>query len=172
MDDSLSFPPAVAALLEDLPLEELVFAPVPVKARHDGWTPLRQRGFILRLALLGAVAPAAAAVGRSRESAYRLRGHRGAEGFAAAWDKALGWGRRRATDLTIERALVGEVRGIYYRGRKIGEQVRYDNRLLMAAMKALPAPAPCGPADDIALFDRLLDEIDPDGRARAAAKDF
>ncbi|HYG47975.1 MAG TPA: hypothetical protein VD846_08535 [Allosphingosinicella sp.] len=75
MDESLRLPPRLAAILEDLPLEELAFVPVPVKPRSDGWTPARQLAFILRLALLGGVAAAAKAVGMSRESAYRLRGH-------------------------------------------------------------------------------------------------
>lgn len=174
MAESHLLPPRLAAIVEDLPLDELAFDPVPVRARHDGWTPARQRGFILRLALLGGVAAAAAAVGKSRESAYRLRDHEGAAGFAAAWDKALGWGRGHAADLGVERALLGEVRPVFYRGRKVGEYVRHDNRLLIAAMKALPAPAgpPPSAAEDIALLDRLLDEIDPAGRARAAAKDF
>jgi hypothetical protein len=72
MDESLRLPPRLAAILEDLPLEELAFTPVPVKPRRDGWTPERQLAFILRLALLGGVAAAAKAVGMSRESAYRL----------------------------------------------------------------------------------------------------
>ena len=80
----------------DLPDGLLDFAPVPRRYRHNGWTPERQLAFILRLALLGGVSAAAKAVGMSRESAYRLREHPGAESFAAAWDKAQGWGRGRA----------------------------------------------------------------------------
>jgi hypothetical protein len=161
MDDSLSLPAGLAALIQDLPLEDLAFAPVPVKARHDGWTAERQRGFVLRLALLGCVSSAARAVGKSRESAYRLREHSGAAGFAAAWDKAQGWGRERASDLGLERAILGETRDVYYRGRKIGQQVRYDNRLLLSAMKAHAVPN--GPAgrDEVEELNRLLDEIDP-----------
>src|SRR4051812_30435887 len=114
MDDSLRLPPRLAAILEDLPLHELAFETVPVKPRHDGWTPARQLAFILRLALLGGVASAAKAVGMSRESAYRLRDHPGAAGFAAAWDKAQSWGRGRAADLGTDRAVYGEKRGVYY----------------------------------------------------------
>lgn len=39
MDESLRLPPNLAAILEDLPLGELAFVPVPVKPRRDGWTP-------------------------------------------------------------------------------------------------------------------------------------
>ena len=162
MDESLRLPPRLAAILEDLPLGELAFAPVPVKPRRDGWTPARQLAFILRLALLGGVASAARAVGMSRESAYRLRDHPGAGGFAAAWDKALGWGRGRAADLGTERVIYGEKRGIYYRGRKVGEEIRHDNRLLIAALNRLP-PEPEVDPDPVGTLNRLLDEIDPAG---------
>jgi hypothetical protein len=165
MDESLRLPPRLAAILEDLPLEELAFTPVPVKARRDGWTPARQLAFILRLALLGGVAAAARAVGMSRESAYRLREHPGAAGFAAAWDKAQGWGRGRAADLGTERAIHGEKRGVYYRGRKVGEYVRHDNRLLTAALNRLSPVAP--DPDPAGTLRRLLDEIDPGGAGHA-----
>ena len=161
MDESLRLPPNLAAILEDLPLDELAFAPVPVKPRRDGWTPERQVAFILRLALLGGVAAAAKAVGMSRESAYRLRQHPGAASFAAAWDKAQGWGRGRAADLGMDRAIHGEKRGVYYRGRKVGEYVRHDNRLIIAALNRMP-PAPADP-DPAATLRSLIDRIDPGG---------
>ncbi|MFN2260073.1 MAG: hypothetical protein ABR601_09590 [Parasphingopyxis sp.] len=66
------------------------FVPVPVRARRDGWTPLRQAGFLGALAETRCVKQAAAKVGMSRESAYRLRGRRGAASFAAVWDFILG----------------------------------------------------------------------------------
>jgi hypothetical protein len=162
MDESLRLPPRLAAVLEDLPLDELAFTPVPVKPRRDGWTPARQLAFILRLALLGSVASAARAVGMSRESAYRLLDHPGASSFAAAWEKAQGWGRGRASDIGMERAIHGEKRVVRYRGRKVGEEVRFDNRLLIAAMSRLP-PLPADDPDPGETLRRLLDEIDPGG---------
>jgi hypothetical protein len=167
MGDSFPLPPSLAAILDDLPLDELAFDPVPVKPRRDGWTPARQLAFIHRLALIGCVASAARAVGMSRESAYRLLEKSGSESFAAAWEKALRWGRSTASDLGIERAIVGERRGVYYRGRKIDEQVRFDNRLLLSALNRLPA-GEWGPAPTNEEFGRLVDEIDPS----AAGKDF
>lgn len=65
------------------------FTPVPVRARADGWTPLKQAEFIGMLAQTGSVAEAAAFVGMARETAYRLRAKPGAESFNAAWDAAL-----------------------------------------------------------------------------------
>ena len=66
------------------------FHPVPVGRRADGWTPARQGAFIGHLAETRSVIAACRRVKMGRESAYRLRRRRGAAGFAAAWDKALG----------------------------------------------------------------------------------
>lgn len=57
--------------------------------RRDGWTPERQLQFLGSLAQSRNVTRAAAAVGMSRESAYRLRKRPGAALFALAWDRAL-----------------------------------------------------------------------------------
>lgn len=65
------------------------FTPVPLKARHDGWTPARQLRFIEHLATAKSVSRACKAVGKSTATAYALRGKPGAQSFAAAWDKAL-----------------------------------------------------------------------------------
>ena len=65
------------------------FTPVPLRYRRDGWTPGRQADFLGHLAEAGSVAAAARHVGRSRESAYRLRDKPGAGSFAAAWDSIL-----------------------------------------------------------------------------------
>jgi hypothetical protein len=83
----------------------LRFTPVPVKARHDGWTPARQRAFIEALAATRCVVRACKAVGMSTVTAYALRKRAGAQSFAAAWDTALAFvpgpdrtGRRRRND--------------------------------------------------------------------------
>src|SRR4051812_31894167 len=109
MAESHALSPRLLALLQDMPLEELAFAPVPVKPRHDGWTAERQKWFILRLALGGCVTVAARGIGMTRKSAYRLRERPGAESFAAAWERALGWGQDKTVDVGLERALVGEM---------------------------------------------------------------
>ena len=137
MDDSLPLPPRLAALAADLPHELLAFAPVPVRGRRDGWSADRQRGFVERLALCGSVGRAAAAVGMTRRSAYRLRARAGAEEFAAAWDRALGWGQDSRVDFAIERALLGEVRPYFYRGRKCGETIRFSEGLTIAVINMM-----------------------------------
>jgi hypothetical protein len=120
-----------------MPLEQLAFTPVPVKARHDGWTPERQRGFIARLALGGCVSAAAGGVGMTRKSAYRLRDRPGAESFADSWDRAAGWGQDRTLDVALEKSLLGERVPIMRDGRCVGERFRFDNRLTFAVLNAL-----------------------------------
>jgi hypothetical protein len=128
---------------------------VPVRPRHDGWTVERQKWFILRLALGGCVAVAAKGVGMTRKSAYRLRERPGAESFAAAWDRAAGWGQDRTVDVGLERALCGERVPIVRNGRVVGEIHRHDNRLAMAVLNALDRRAvarPVTPAVQEALY--------------------
>jgi hypothetical protein len=159
MAESYALPPRLLALLEDMPLEELAFTPVPVKPRHDGWTAERQKGFILRLALGGCVSVAARGVGMTRKSAYRLRDRRGAESFAAAWERAQGWGQDRTVDVGLERSLCGERVPIVRNGRVVGEVHRHDNRLAMAVLNALDRRAvarPIMPGEEAALF-RLVE---------------
>jgi hypothetical protein len=155
-------PPRLAAILEHLPVDRLVFTPAPVKARRDGWTVARQIGFIHRLALCSDVGSSARGVGMSRESAWRLRKRPGAEGFAATWDEAARWGGDRLADLGMERCLEGERRGVYYRGRKVGEQVHFNNSLLIAVLNRFPAPAPPDRTEESVLaLNRALDAICP-----------
>lgn len=155
---SYPLPPRLAAILADLPLDQLAFAPVPVAARRDGWTVARQIGFIHRLAICGCVGTSARGVGMSRESAWRLRKRPGAESFAAAWDKAARWGEDHIADLGVERCLKGEVRPYYYRGRKVGEQVRFNDSLLIAVLNRFDRPR--DPAardgDPVLALDRAL----------------
>lgn len=113
------------------------FRPVKVKARHDGWTPERQRDFIDRLCLIGNVARAARAVGKTPQSAYRLREHKGAGSFRRAWDDALAISRSHVADLAIERCIEGETVPVFYKGRKVCEWTRYDNRIVLAALRML-----------------------------------
>ena len=154
MADSHALPPRLLELLQDMPLEELAFTPVPVKARHDGWTVERQKWFILRLALSGCVSASARGVGMTRKSAYRLLDRPGSESLAAAWAKALGWGQGRTLNKSLERALLGEIVPIVREGRVVGERHRFDNRLAMAVLNALDRRTErrFGGADPAAVF--------------------
>ncbi|MEA3012782.1 MAG: hypothetical protein QOD42_1327 [Sphingomonadales bacterium] len=144
MADSYPLPPRLQVILEALPLAELVFTPVPVRARHDGWTPARQISFIHRLALCGSVSTSARAVGMTRKSAYNLRERAGAESFAAAWDRAQAMGQSAQLDRAIERSIAGEVRPVFYRGRKCGERVLYNDGLTIAVLKLMERQRPGG----------------------------
>ena len=113
------------------------FDPVPsASRRHDGWTPEAQRNFIFQLARIGIVSAAARAAGMSPKSAYALLKRAGeGSGFARAWDAALREGLGKACDKAIERAIDGVAVPIFYRGRQVGEHRRYNDRLLIAALR-------------------------------------
>jgi hypothetical protein len=117
--------------------DPLVFTPVPVTARHDGWTAERQRAFIAALSRHGSVAAAARAVGMTPQTARRLRTRPHAEGFARAWDAAADEGRARAIDDAIRKGQ-GEMVPLYRNGRLTGVRCRPNNRLLFAACYGEP----------------------------------
>src|SRR6478609_10511304 len=108
------------------------FYPVPGLRRHsNGWLPARQADFLGYLAETGSVSAAAARVGMSRESAYRLRRREGAESFAAAWDAALGLPVRQVTvDDLIYLAYSGLIRPVMRRGRYVRWIQKPDNSAL------------------------------------------
>jgi hypothetical protein len=106
------------------------FAPVAVRYRHDGWTPAKQTAFIEALADTACVVEAAARVGMSAESAYRLRRHAGATAFVNAWDAALENAVQRLVDTAFSRAIHGVPRAVFHKGEKVGEQRIYSDRLL------------------------------------------
>lgn len=137
MSDSPTPHPAAARLRECAAFHHIPFTPVPVKPRHDGWTPERQRGFIDRLCVTGGVARSARAVGKSPQSAYALRRHPDGASFAHAWDRALDAGQSYQIDIGLDRALNGQSFPIVRQGRVVGERVRYDNRLAMTVLNAM-----------------------------------
>jgi hypothetical protein len=91
------------------------------RIRRDGWTVERQIGFLAALARIRCVTRAAATVGMSRESAYRLRMRPGGALFAAQWDRALrvrvrhsskGYNSERSSQpvVTLEAAILAGIR--------------------------------------------------------------
>lgn len=118
------------------------FTPVPLRARHDGWTPDRQASFVRALGISRSVAAAAAAVGLSRASAYRLRARPDANNFAAAWDAALvrtpcprsALVEAHAAALW-DRAWNGRVTPVVREGAIVGIRVKPDNAALMTLMR-------------------------------------
>lgn len=124
--------------MSDSPPDPYAFEPVPSASnRHDGWTPERQRAFIAALAKIGMVAAAARAVGMSRKSAYDLLKRAGPESsFARAWRGALAAGRTNAWSTAVDRAIHGVEIPYFYRGIQRGTRRVYNDRLLIAALRA------------------------------------
>lgn len=125
------------------------FRPVPLRARHDGWTEARQCQFLAHLYFTGSVNAAARAVGMSRESAHRLRRRHGAESFAHAWDVVMtppGAGPvartptdfRKVTDQELfRRLLVGLVAPVIHRRAVTGMRRKADNSALLRLVRRL-----------------------------------
>jgi hypothetical protein len=125
MDQNDSSPPQPGTL----------HATVPTRARHDGWTPDKQHDFIAALAESGCVKDACAAVGMSRESAYKLRARADASVFRQAWDVALDYAIRALSDAALSRAIHGVSRPVFYKGEQIGERRHYDERLTLFLLR-------------------------------------
>ncbi len=115
------------------------FLPVPLRARSDGWTPLRQAQFLVALARTRSVKKAAHAAGMTRETAYRLRSKPGAESFVAAWDAVLGLAaNRKVTPAERMRRAFGElVRPLVRGGDCVGLARKVDNSALLSLLSQL-----------------------------------
>lgn len=125
------------AFSPDLPDDAYVaFDLVPVRSRTDGWTPRCQREFIEALAESACVAAAARAVGKTPQSAWRLRRRPDAQAFSAAWDAALECGFGRLVSVALDRAINGSVRERYYRGEVVGEERVHHDGLLLALIRS------------------------------------
>jgi hypothetical protein len=143
--------------------DPFAFAPVPGRARKDGWTEERQRRFVDLLAAGAGPSEAAAAVGMTKQSAFALRRRAGAEGFAAAWDfaRARRSGARRPRG--YERAVEGVLVPRFYRGRLVSLERRVSNGGLVRLLAQLDCwGARIGdPEHGAPSFDELLDAIAP-----------
>ena len=131
------------------------FTPVRLRARRGGWSAEVQCAFLAQLYFTGSPAAAARRVGRSRESAHRLRKRPDAESFAAAWDRILEGPaaqgecrarQRRVADwrkVTLEqlhwRMETGLWRPAIYRGRMCGFRRKPDNSALLRLIGRLDA---------------------------------
>ena len=113
----------------------LAFEPVPLRYRHDGWTPDTQLEFIQALADTGCVDAACHAVGMSRESAYALRRRPDAQAFRLAWAAAKDVMVERLDDAAMSRAINGVPVPIFHNGEQVGERRHYDERLTMFLLR-------------------------------------
>ena len=130
--------PDVAATCAAYDPADYRWVPVRRVARHDGWTDEKQRRFIETLADTGQVALAAAAVGLSRESAYRLRRQPHAAAFARAWDAARHHAGAFLEDVAFDRAIAGEERPVFNEyGEVIATKRVINDRILIFLLRHL-----------------------------------
>jgi hypothetical protein len=147
--------------------DPFAFAPVPVRARKDGWTPERQRRFVDLLVAGCGPSEAAAAVGMSKQSAFVLRDRPGAESFAAAWDSAIGFAKLRRSGPRppgdFKRGVEGVMVPRFYRGRLVKIERRVFNGSLIRLMAQLERwePRVGDPDHGAPTFEELLDAIAP-----------
>ncbi len=147
------------------------FTPVYGRGRIDGWTPERQRMFCEVLAECGLVREAAAAVGMTAQTAYRLRRRAEGRGFSLAWDAALLIARQRLVNLALERAVDGSLETTYdAEGKIVRQRRKQDVRLLLAVIAKLGTGQRHGKtvekiADE---FDGFLDCLEADANAAIA----
>lgn len=116
------------------------FTPVPMQRnRHDGWTPERQRMFIMALSVTGQVEAACKMIKISRKSAYALRDRPEAKSFAWAWDVAIASGRARLFDYLFDRAVNGVTTVRVRPGGALDVSQSLDGKLVTAALTS-PRP--------------------------------
>ncbi len=111
------------------------FAPVPVRARRDGWTVERQCAFIEALAATGVVADACRRVGMSRTSADNLRRRPCGVHFRRAWQAAVDYALHLVEEGAHRRARDGVARPIFRNGEQVGEWRHHDERLTMFLLR-------------------------------------
>jgi hypothetical protein len=146
-------------------------APGALESRHDGWTPEKERRFLVVFAETGCVTDAGRACGMSRNAAYARRNSAAGHAFALGWDAAILLSRAAVADDVMSRSRHGVIDRIYKDGVLVAERHRYDNRLTMAALTRLDRLAAGleGRPEVHAVaaeYDRYLDLL-PEGNAGA-----
>lgn len=143
------------------------FRPAARRARHDGWTPERQRQFIEVLAETGCVTQAAKEVKMSARSAYGLRKTVAAYAFRFAWDIALDHASQVMADNATSRAVNGYTVTKLFQGEVVHQEVRFDETFVMR-MLASRDPYRFGRNPDLARSE-LLREAAAEAMQKAVA---
>ncbi len=136
------------------------YRPVPIRARHDGWTAERQRIFLTVLAETGSISQSCRDAGVSSRSAYRLRQRPDAAAFATAWDQALRLATLRLTTIAFERAVKGSTREIWREGELVGQVRAPSDKVLMFLLGTLLPRAGKGGAGADSRPESRLDQHD------------
>ncbi len=107
------------------------YHPISPRPRNlpDRWSKPRMAEFLRELAASHCVASAAAAVGMSRQSAYKLRARLKGEPFDIAWEAAFQHGYDALHQAALERALHGVEIPVFHQGEQIGTRRHFDERL-------------------------------------------
>lgn len=146
-------PPRAAAptKLRAVPASGEQTDPPEKTTRHDGWDLERQAAFLRALSATHSVSEAAKSVGRSRQSAYRLRSRLKGQPFDLAWEVAFHHSYDVLAHTALERALNGVEVPVFFQGEQVGSYRRFDERLTVAllarfTMGSNPAFGRLGPA--------------------------
>lgn len=107
--------------------------PIP-KARHDSWPLDTQAAFLRALSATHSVSEAARSVGKSRQSAYRLRSRLKGRPFDLAWEVAFHHSYDVLAHAALDRALNGVEVPVYYKGERVDTYRRFDERLTVALL--------------------------------------
>ena len=156
--------PSVRCMFRIMVPDFLRFAPVPLRAQHNGWTPALQLRFIVALARGEGPDLAARSIGKTRQSVYRLRKKAGAESFAAAWDAAQAFARGLSRVKHSPTAGFGGIETLlvprHYRGRLIGFVQREDTAGAMRVLGRLDRlAARLGESEELRAVSERLEEL-------------
>jgi hypothetical protein len=137
------------------------------QARHDSWPLETQAAFLRALSATHSVAQAAQSVGKSRQSAYRLRSRLKGQPFDLAWEVAFHHSYDVLAHTALERALNGVEVPVFFQGEQVGSYRRFDERLTVAllsrfTMGSNPAFGRLGPAAERHArdFEALLGKVE------------
>jgi hypothetical protein len=106
----------------------------PKPPRADSWPLDLQAAFLRALSATHSVSEAAKSVGRSRQSAYRLRSRLKGQPFDLAWEVAFHHSYDVLAHAALDRALNGVEVPVYYKGELVDTYRRFDERLTVALL--------------------------------------
>jgi hypothetical protein len=150
-------PRSAAPKLRAVPATSTNTTPKP--PRHDNWPLDLQAAFLRALSATHSVSEAARSVGKSRQSAYRLRSRLKGQPFDLAWEVAFHHSYDVLAHTALDRALNGVEVPVFFQGEQVGAYRRFDERLTVALLHGFTARG--NPA-----FGRLS------GAAERHARDF
>lgn len=147
----------------------LHFDPVP-SHRADGWTPKKQRAFIMHLSTGACVSAAARHVGMSARSAYMLKARNGAAAFNAAWDRAMEMAVSVIEDNAFDLAINGSIHQKFDAAGNVVHSSRRINTSVMMTILRARKPlvySPAAQSNAVKVHQAKLDRAECDA-ARAA----